>query len=120
MPLLTTSTVARFFLEGEQELSQEIDFLYDRYEIPVVAGTAIYVLPDYVKSIRRITWLGVELSPLAERNLREIFQNAQQAGKPWWYAADNIGQYKIQLFPVPQISLSGAGTDPWFTDIPNR
>ena len=118
MPLITSDTLARWFLEAEEEITQQVDFLYDRYEIPTVSGTAAYVLPDDCKSIRRITWLGSELSPLPRRQQNDIFQSANMLGKPFWYVYDNVGQQTIRLFPVPNQTLA-TGTDPWFADIPN-
>jgi hypothetical protein len=83
----------------------------------LVGGTSTYTLPDYVISIRRITYLGKKLDPLPQRNYREVFQSVAQEGWPFWYIFNNIGVNKIQLFPTPESSIS-SGTHLWSTDIP--
>ena len=117
MPVLSTSDLTRFFNEGENLFAQERPFLVDRYSPPLVAGTSVYTLPDYVISIRRITYLGKKLDPLPQRNYREVFQSVAQEGWPFWYIFNNIGANKVQLFPTPQVTIP-AGTNLWGSDIP--
>ncbi len=64
-----------------------------------------FTLPDDVLSIRRVTWKGYKLDPLPQRNFREVFQNATQLGRPFWYVFNNVGQNLIQLFPGPNERL---------------
>lgn len=117
MPLFSTGDLTRFFNNGEQELAIEQPFLVDRLSVAITAETAVYTLPDYVLSIKRITWLGMKLDPLPRRNQRDVFQNANQVGRPFWYIYNNIGANLIQFFPNPGINVA-AGTHLWSTDIP--
>jgi hypothetical protein len=112
MPTFDSPTLLRFFNQGEQHLSMEKNFLYNRYSPALVGGQGTYVLPDYIKSIRRVTFLGWKLDPLPARTFREVFQSATQQGRPFWYVYNNIGLNTIQFFPCPQTSLA-AGTDLW-------
>lgn len=106
MPLFDTPTIKRWFEQGENEISVDRPFLTDRLSIAMVANTNVYTLPDYVISIRRITWRGMKLDPLPHRNFREVFQSATQKGRPFWYVYNNIGQNQIQLFPGPQENIA--------------
>lgn len=99
MPAFTSQTLARYFNQGEGNLSQEKPFMVDRYSFPLVAGTNVYQLPDYVSSIRRVTFNGWKIDPLPGRNFREVFQSATQRGWPFWYVFNNIGLNSIELFP---------------------
>jgi hypothetical protein len=105
VPLFDTTTLERYYFQAENELSTEHPFLIDRLALPVVANTAIYTLPDYVVSIKRITYLSQKLDPLPQRNFREVFQSAGQKGKPFWYVYNNVGLNQIQLFPNPPDNL---------------
>jgi hypothetical protein len=112
MPVFDAATLTRFFNQGEVMLSQEYSFLFDRYSPALVANQGIYVLPDYIKSIRRITFNGMKLDPLPARNFREVFESATQVGTPFWYVYNNIGTNQIQLFPCPMANAP-AGVDLW-------
>ncbi|MGH7239765.1 MAG: hypothetical protein ACREHG_06820, partial [Candidatus Saccharimonadales bacterium] len=110
MSLFSTDSIARYALQGEQQLSRDRPFLVDRYSPAIVDGTSTYSVPDSLLSIRRITWKGFKLDPMPYRLMRESFQSATQQGRPYWYIFDNIGQSKVRLFPTPMENLS-AGTD---------
>lgn len=117
MPLTSSADLERFFLQGENEFSIDKPWIVDRYSIPIVAGIGVYTLPDYITSIRRITWFGIKLDPLPQRNYRDVFQSAPQAGQPFWYIYDNLGLQKIQLFPTPIFDVAAGTTDLWGIDI---
>lgn len=118
MPIIDDATITRFFNTGEVEVSQEVNFLTDRLSISVVAGTAIYVLPDYVRDIRRITYLGNKLDPLTGRSYRDFFGPGNQQSTPFWYLYNNVQQNSIQFFPVPAQTIPTV-TNVWDSDIPN-
>lgn len=106
MPLFTDAAVSRHYNNGEQDISAEHPFLVDRVSLNLVAGTALYTLPNYVKSIRRVTYLGYKLDPMPRRDHKEAFQSATQQGRPFWYVFNNVGIAAISLFPVPSVNLA--------------
>src|SRR2546430_719095 len=112
MPIFNIATLERFFDDGEQIITQERPYMVDRLSLDLIAGQNVYLLPDFVVSIRRVTFKGYSLDPLPARNFREIFQNSRAAGRPYWYVFNNIARNSIQFFPgigtaVPAI------TDAW-------
>jgi hypothetical protein len=108
MPLTTTPDLQRFYYQGENEFCADKQFLVDRLSVATVRGQSNYSLPDFVLSIRRITWLGQKLDPLTKRNEREVFQSATQQGTPFWYVFNNIGANLISFFPQPLLNLNAA------------
>lgn len=116
MPLFSDATITRHYNNGEQDLSVEEPWLVDRFSPSLVAGTALYVLPNYVKAIRRVTYLGYKLDPMSRRDHKEAFQSATQQSRPFWYVFNNVGLNTISLFPVPSLNLA-AGTNLWTSDI---
>lgn len=110
----------RFFNQGEVDVSNECDFLLDRIALDIVSGTGVYTIPDYVRSISRITYLGKKLSPLPARDFRAAFQPGTQQGRPFWYVYNNTGQNKIQLFPCPNVSITAVTDGLWDTVIPTQ
>jgi hypothetical protein len=113
MSLLTTDQILRYYYQGEIECSVEKPFLVDRIALNITANVKQYDLPDYVTSIRRITYKGSGLDPLPRRNQREVFQNSTQVGTPFWYVYNNIGLNSIILFPCPpsSVALPANGAD---------
>ena len=118
MPVNSDATLTRFFNAAEQQVSQETNFLVDRLSLNITAQQAIYTLPDYVRDIRRITWLGLRMDPLTNRSYRDFFGPGNQEGTPFWYLYSNIQQNSIQFFPVPPGNVPSV-TNVWDTDIPN-
>lgn len=111
MPVIDSTTINRFFNEGEVECSVEKPFLVDRLSLALTGGLNTYTLPDYVTSIRRMTYLGIGLDPLPRRNQREVFQNSTQQGTPFWYIYNNVGQNTVQLFPTPEANYAAVTGD---------
>jgi hypothetical protein len=118
MLLFSTAKLQKLYNQGEEHVSHDRHFLVDRISLSLVQGQAKYTLPDYVESIKRITYRGMKLDPLSNRNLRDSFQGATQQGEPFWYVYNNIGLNQIQLFPVPSQSLAAAVSGLWDTAIP--
>ena len=112
MPIFNTATLERFFDDGEQIITQERPYMVDRLSLDLTAGQNIYLLPDYIVSIRRVTFKGYSLDPLPARNFREAFQNSRAAGRPYWYVFNNIARNSIQFFPGIATSLP-AVADAW-------
>ena len=107
------TTLQRYHDQGEIEISQERPFLVDRASLSIVAGTGLYQIPDYVLSIRRVTYRGYALNPLTRRNEREVFQSANAQGSPFFYVFNNIGANIIKLFPIPSETISAYVGDMW-------
>lgn len=106
-------TLTRLNLNAEQHFSIDYPCILDRLSLTLVAGTADYTVPEYVHSIKRVTYKGTKLDPMPYRTQRQIFQSATQSSKPFWYIFNNIGQFKISLFPIPNENLAAGTTDLW-------
>jgi|ERR1035437_504090 hypothetical protein len=117
MPLFSAAQITKFSNEGENSFVVDHPCILKRISLSTVSGSPLITLPDDVKSIRRLTWKGYKLDPLPQRNFREVFQNATQTGRPFWYVFNNIGQNVIQLFPAPNESLSAGVGSLYSTDV---
>lgn len=121
MTLFTPTTTQRFLREGEDLFNQEYPTIVDRLALNILSGTNQYELPDYVLSIRRVTWLGWKIDATTHRDLRESNQTGNETGsRPFNYIFNNIGQLKIQFFPTPDIDISSVNNDLYGAEIPNR
>ena len=120
MPLFDATTITRLSQEGENSFAIDNPCILKRVAPATTSGVSLITLADDVKSIRRVTWKGYKLDSLPQRNFREVFQAANQQGRPFWYIFNSVGQNVIQLFPAPNESLSAAVTDLWGAAIPNQ
>lgn len=118
--LYTAATINKFAQEGENAFSVAYPCILKRISLATTANVETVTLPDDVKSIQRVTWKGVKLDPLPQRNFREVFQNGGQQGKPFWYVYNNVGQNLLQLFPAPNETLTSTSENLYGSEIPNR
>lgn len=103
--LFPDSTITRFAQEGENAFAVEYPCILSRLALDITTGVKLYTLPDTVTSIRRVTWRGYKLDPLPLRAKIDVFQNATQIGRPFWYVFNNVGLNKIQFFPIPDETI---------------
>lgn len=109
-------------LSGEAENNFAVDYpcILKRVAPAVTSGDQTVELSDDVLSIRRVTWKGYKLDPLPQRNFREVFQNATQQGRPFWYIFNNVGQNLIQLFPAANETIAAATANLYGSAIPDQ
>lgn len=108
-----SSTITRFQNNAEDDFATSKPCIKSRASIALVAGTAVYNLPDYCISIARVTYLGWQVYPLPHRELRLSYVSGNQQSRPYWYIFNNIGLSQIRLFPVPSLSVPQVVGDLW-------
>jgi len=120
--IFDSATISRFEANGEQNFAAERPCIVDRTSIEIFPGQANYTLPNYVVSIRRITYRGWKLYPMPHRTLRQSFLSGTQQSRPFWYIFNNQAQATIQLFPVPVEHLTPVATAAglWGSDLINK
>lgn len=115
--LYSSANITRFAQDAEDQFNQEYPCIIDRIGISIVSGTSTYTLDPSVTNIKRITYRGYKLDPLPQRDLRQYFMSGTQQGRPYWYIFNNVGQMKIQLFPVPQETIAAPVSGLWGSSI---
>ncbi len=118
MPVFSQPDIIRFFNRGETDITNDCNLLLDRVSLDVQSTISTYPIPDYVRSITRVTFQGKKLTPLPMRDLKDAFQSGTQQGRPFWYTFNNVGQNKIRLYPVPNVAVPPV-VNMWDSDIPN-
>lgn len=121
MSLFDATIIQRFTREGEDLFNLANNCIVDRLALDIVSGTSQYTLPDYILSIRRVTWLGWKIDAMNQRELRNLnYSGAESGNRPWGYIFNNIGQLKIQFFPVPSDTIATIATNLYGSEILNR
>jgi len=111
MAVFTSDQINRYVLQAEQAFTNDFKCIVDRLALDIVSGTDLYVLPDYVIDIRRITYRGIKIDPISQRDVREYLDGLNSSGTPENYVFNNVGQMTIKLFPAPTETLANSQTD---------
>lgn len=111
MSVFSSEQINRYTLAAEQDFSNAFKCIIDRVTLEIVSGTSLYVLPDNVIDIRRITYKGKKLDPISHRDLRERLDGSSASGTPSDYIYNNVGQMTVKLFPTPAETLTGSQVD---------
>lgn len=114
MPLFDESYLNYLIDEAERQLSIHSGLIFDRFSVAVTQGSSILTLPSGIIGIHRVTWKGevVEPSEFMDFDASSWFkpQNTGVEGKPKFYLRRMNGYDEVQLYPIPNESLSG-GSD---------
>lgn len=119
MSLFDAATIARFAQRAEDEISAELRPFISRYAIPIISGTAEYVISDTILDVRRVTYKGVKLYPINHRTYRD-YGIPTSSGKPTNYIYNNIGQNTIKLYPIPNETLNVTQSNLFGLEIANQ
>lgn len=111
MAIFTSDQLNNYTLQAEQDFCDEYRCIIDRLALDIVIGTDLYVLPDNVIDIRRITYRGDKVYPISHRDMREYFQGNSPQSRPLNYIYNNVGQLTIKLFPAPAETIIAANED---------
>jgi hypothetical protein len=108
--------------EGEGRFARKHPCILDRIALDIISTIAAYTLPTYTLSIKRVTWKGMKLYPLPERLKREVFQGGSltNQGKPFYYTFNQIPQFTIRLFPIPNETIAANQTNLYGSNIKSQ
>lgn len=114
MPIWTDNYLSQLEGDARQQINQDLQCIFYRFYLPVQLGKSVYTLPSYLRSIRRITWLGRSLDADNFEELQfltpataVVNPNAPQGNiesvisRPLYYVLHPTNPYDIRLFPTP-------------------
>lgn len=115
-------------LEGDavDQINQDVQCIFEKCYLQTFAGQSLYILPPFVRSLRRITWMAKQLEPVNWEDLIELtpatvvlnqaaFNEETVISRPLYYAMHPTNPYAIRLFPTPDLSFPSTGGDPYST-----
>lgn len=117
----TDSYLSQLATDAEQQINKDVPCIYYRFYLQVQQGVSVYTLPNFVRSIIRITWRGYELNPV---NFDEFMmltpatvfvapgssQNIETSqSRPLYYTMHPTNPYDIRLYPTPNESFGTVG-----------
>lgn len=110
----TTAQLERFRQDAELDVA-ELDVIVDRIALSVVRGQSDYELPEYLTSIRSITYRGEHLTPYSGQELIRSGSTPMFAelGKPREYIFSYRGVATIALYPRPEETIAAPVTSLW-------
>ncbi len=115
MPIFTESYLNDLIDETEQQLSQEISCIFQRFSIAVTTGVSTYTLSPVPVGILEITWKGRTIYPYDPEDwqgdpyVKPQVQGVQ--GQPKWYNRVSYGWDKIFFYPIPNETIAADDTN---------
>lgn len=118
-PIWSDAFLDQLATDAEQQINQDLQAIYFKFCFATVIGTSVYTLPEYVRSIRRITWRGKQLEPVNWDEL--VALGPATAGgfvetvvsRPLYYAMHPTDTYAIRFFPTPDEAFLDTGDTPY-------
>lgn len=112
--------------DAHQQINQDVQCVFEKSYFPTTKGLSLYTLPSFVRSVRRITWLGKRLDPVSWDELIALspatvavnqsqFSEESVVSRPLYYAMHPTNPYAIRFFPTPDLSLPASGGNPYAT-----
>ncbi len=97
------------------QIAVDVNCIFARECIATTGGTSVYTLPNYVRTLRRITWRGrtldavnwEEMILLTPATVGGFVESSQ--GRPLYYAMHPSNIYDVRLYPTPNESFTTAG-----------
>src|ERR1035437_6234314 len=131
MSIWTDSQINQWSVDAIGQIATDVNCVWARECLQVTAGVSVYTLPDYVRTLRRVTWRGRSLEPASWEELQMLnpatvflslgssanIESSQS--KPLFYAMHPTNPYDIRLCPTPNESFTSSGEPNPYAPIPN-
>lgn len=119
--------------EAIGQIAIDVNCIWARECVATTSGISVIRLPNYVRTLRRVTWRGWTLDPVSWDGLialtpATVFVNTNSPnsntdntvlGRPLNYAMHPTDPYDIRLFPTPNESFTTSGEPDPYTPTAN-
>lgn len=121
MPIFSDDLLNDLAQEALSQIEQDLQCIYYRFGMSTIVGTSVYTLPSYVRSVKRVTWLGKKLDPVSFQDMMLLtpataggFYDNTTTSRPLYYCMHPTNVYDIRFFPTPDMSFTGGeNPDPY-------
>lgn len=125
MPIWTTDYLASLNVEAGDQISTDINCIYNRSMLATTQGLSTYTLPAMLRSLLKVTWRGLKVDPVNWEQFTSLTPNAvfldlinrieAPEGRPYWYTINPTNLFDIRFYPTPNESFTDTG-DPFSPD----
>lgn len=110
MPIWPTQYLSDLIVQAEQEISEQVPCIYSRFAISVTQGISVYILPESISGIIRVTWKSWTVHPVFQRELRNNViplkpVNGDIESRPFLYMRQGYGESGIKFYPAPNETI---------------
>lgn len=126
MSIWTDQQLGQWETDAEQDINKRIpSLIYYRFCLAVTQGISVYTLPNFVRTVSRVSWLGRKLDPVNWDELTyltpatAILSNNgpgsvnSVVSRPLYYAKHPTNPYDIRLYPTPNLTLLANAQNPY-------
>jgi hypothetical protein len=121
VPIWSDAYLVALSAEAIGQISIDVNAIFARECLLIQQGQSVYTLPNYVRTLRRVTWRGRTLDAENWEELTMLTPATVFVGmgspnneetsqsKPLYYAMHPTNVYDIRLYPTPNESFSNQG-----------
>jgi hypothetical protein len=127
----TDDQIRQWSINALGHITIDLNCIWAREAIDVQRGNSLIHLPNYVRSLSRITWRGRSLEPQSFYEFQLLTPSTMvvgdgntanrdvSIGKPMFYALHPTNPYDVRLYPAPNETLLAAGEPDPYAPTPN-
>jgi hypothetical protein len=127
----TNQQLALWSADALADIAVNVPCIFARECLPITQGKSVYTLPNYVRTLRRVTWRGKSLEPASWEELQlltpatvflDVGSSANietSVSRPLFYAMHPTNPYDIRLHPCPNETFTINGEPDPYSPIPN-
>ncbi len=117
----SNAQIDQWAVDAVGQLAVEVNCIWQREAISVIKGISVVTLPNYVRTLRRVTWRGRSLDAenweeLTMLTPATVFLSVGSSAnvessqsRPLYYAMHPTNPYDIRLYPTPNETFTPAG-----------
>ena len=129
-PIWTTQQIDQWKDDAWGQIAIDLNCIWQRECIATQRGVSVLRMPEYVRSVRRVTWRGRSLEPQSWEEMQILTPstvflslgssaNREIIGKPLFYALHPTNPYDFRLYPAPDESFTISGEPNPYAPQPN-
>ena len=120
--------LAQLALDAEQDINKRLPVMFHKFYLtPINAGTSVYTMPSFLRSVLWVTWRGKRLDALNWEEATYVTpatvvlgpgnpENVEPSpGRPLYYWIHPTNPYDLRFYPTPgeSFDLSGTNDNPY-------
>jgi hypothetical protein len=122
MTIWTDEVLNQLATDGAEHIALSANTIFYRFYQATVSGEGLIRLPQYVLGVRRVTWRGLKIDPIAWIDMEQLslteamISNTDKVnastGRPLWYSTHPTNIRDLRLYPTPNETFATTG-DPY-------
>lgn len=114
MSIFSDNLLNQLTVDAQQAINIDLQCIFYRFGLATTIGTSVYTLPSYVRSVKRVVWLGKRLDAVTFEDMMLLtpataggFYDNTAISRPLYYCMHPTNPYDIRFFPTCDMAFTG-------------